>query len=371
MPDTNTPLTRQQLFRLVWNKPVTHIAMEFGVQPAVVLKACRILNIPRPTTGHWVKVEYGQIPASPALVPLAPGTQESTTLGELMSRRRRNPKAEPPAVTPVAPEIESTKWHTAVQKTKSALRGGPVDQKYGTIHPKPEHDHLMVSVTHPSMDRVLLLLNQLAWLLEGQGFTFQMPDKGNTQIKLVYAATGTELAFIIKEDVERYERDLRPDEKNKDRFYLWDRWRHRPTGKLRLIINEYHPEGVQKSWGDGKNTKLEDKLADAAPGFVVCAQGKHAHHLEWQARQRLWEEEARIRREEEARAQKEKERREALLGAAKSWRKAKGLQAFRVACEAKLRSNSPDGTLTQLQAGWLEWVDGVIRDTNPLTAGFL
>lgn len=147
--------------------------------------------------------------------------------------------------------------------------------------------------------------------------------------------------------------------------------RSRRRSQLRLIINEYHPEGARKSWGDGKNTKLEDKLVDAAPDFAVCAQGKHEQELAWQEQRRRWEEEARLRREQEERERKEKERRETLLEAAKNWRKAEGLQAFRVACEARLRSTSPDGALNQLQAGWLEWVDGVIRDTNPLTAGFL
>ena len=229
----------------------------------------------------------------------------------------------------------------------------------------------MISVTRPTIDRALLLLNKLAWLLERQGFTFQMPEKGNTQIELVHAATGTALAFLIKEEVERYQRELRPDEKEKEPLYIWDRWRYRATGRLKLIINEYHPEGVQKSWGDGKNTKLEDKLADAAPGFMLCAQGKHAQELEWAERQRRWDEEARLRREEEERKRMEDERRSVLFTAAKKWSDAECLKAFRGACEARLRSVTADGVLAEQQDGWLRWVDVVIAETNPLSAGFL
>ncbi len=288
-----------------------------------------------------------------------------------MRKRRRRAKEEPDSVSLAAVADAPIKWHAAVQKTRAAYRGGDVDRKYGTLYPKSEYSHLSLSVTPGCLDRGLQLLNQLASLLENNGFTFEAPEKGKTQIRLVYAATATEVGFFIKEEVERYERELKPEEKGKDLHYIWDRWRYKPTGKLRLIITEFHPEGARKSWGDGKNTKLEDKLVDAGPDFVVCAQGKRAQQLEWAERERRWEEEARLRREAEAREREEKDRREVLFGAAKNWRETEQLQAFRVACEARLRRNSPDGALNQLQTGWLEWVDAVIRDTNPLTAGFL
>ena len=188
---------------------------------------------------------------------------------------------------------------------------------------------------------------------------------------LIYKPTGTELSFLLKEEVERYERELTPEEKTKSISYIWDRWRHRPTGRLRLLLNEYHPEGCQKSWGEGKNTKLEDKLTDAASGFVFCAQGKHAQHLEWAERDRRWEEAARQRREEEERKKKEDERRAVLVTAAKKWSDAAALKTFRAACEARLRNVSQGGTLTRPQEDWLAWVDLVIEESDPLTSGFL
>ena len=38
MRDINTQLTRQGLLELVWTMPATHIAKEFGVKLAVVLR---------------------------------------------------------------------------------------------------------------------------------------------------------------------------------------------------------------------------------------------------------------------------------------------------------------------------------------------
>jgi len=67
MTDSSRSLSREYLYELVWAKPATHIARELAIKPAAVLKACKLLNIPRPTTGHWVKLEHGQSPLRPTL----------------------------------------------------------------------------------------------------------------------------------------------------------------------------------------------------------------------------------------------------------------------------------------------------------------
>ncbi len=373
MTNASLTLSREELYELVWSKPTAHIARDLAVSTAVVIKACNRLSVPRPSTGHWVKVEHGQTPPRPALPALHSGAPSSATLGD-MKRRKKAEKTEasPPSVpVPTPSEEDPVEWHFAVRKTRAALRGAIVDSKYGTLIPKGDHPHLSISVTRTSIDRALLLLNQLAWQLEGLGFTFKDPKQGESLYSLRYGPTDTELSFLIKEEVERYERELKPEEKNKDPYFIWDRWRYRPTGRLRLLITEYHPEGVQKSWGDGKNTRLEDKLPDAAPGFVICAQGKHAKELEWAETRRRWAEEERQRREAEERKRKEDERRATLFTAVKNWSSATALRAFRAACEAHLKSASPGGTLGKAQEEWLAWVDMVIMESDPLSAGFL
>jgi len=338
---TNHELSRESLYEMVWTKPATRIASELGVKLAVVLKGCEILNVPRPSTGHWRKVEFGKTSARPALPTIAPGSPESITLDELCKRRRRSAPSVPALSVLPATSVESvsepTKWHDAVKKTRAAFRETIADYKYGTLNPKGREPHLWIFVTRGCMARTFQLLNQLAWLLEANGFSFAMPKEGDSRIRLVHGPTDTVVDFFIKENMERYQRELKPSEKGTDPMFIWDRWRYRPTGKLRLIISEYEPVGGRKSWGDGKNTKLEDKLSDAVPEFVACAQGKHAAALAWKERQRQWAEEERRRREAEARERKEQEQRDVLFGAANAWRKAEDLQAFRLACEGHLR----------------------------------
>lgn len=53
-------LSRAQLHDLVWAKPMTEIAREFGVRDQHIAKACDGSDIARPRAGYWQKVEHGK-----------------------------------------------------------------------------------------------------------------------------------------------------------------------------------------------------------------------------------------------------------------------------------------------------------------------
>lgn len=373
MANPSTVLTRQEFFDLIWSKPGTHIAKEFGVPPAVVLKACTKFDIPRPTTGHWVKLQHGHQIAKPTLDSPGPHVPLQLSIAELTRTKRPRNAVEPrkvaPTPSPVEPEGE--KWHPAVKATRAAYRGEGVHSTYGTLNAKIGAHHIHLTVTRNSLDRSLLLLNRLAWSLSEHGFSFETPKGNNPYFRLVHAATNEEVTFQLREEIKRHERPLTPEEKKKNPILIWDRWIYTPTGRLRLSIDDYYPQGVQKSWGDGKNTKLEDKLVDAAPAFVVCAQGQHELRLRREEQSRRWAEESRRRELEAARIKQEQERRAALMEMALNWTKAESLRTFRNACEAHLRGQGPAGTLTDIEARWLEWIDSVVRSTDPLISGLV
>ena len=53
-------LTRQQFYDLVWSKPMTHLAKEFGISDVALHKICRKHNIPNPPLGWWAKKAAGK-----------------------------------------------------------------------------------------------------------------------------------------------------------------------------------------------------------------------------------------------------------------------------------------------------------------------
>lgn len=60
-------LSRHQLHDLVWSKPITEIARQFGLRDQHIAKACDGVDIARPRAGHWQKVEHGKSVSRSAL----------------------------------------------------------------------------------------------------------------------------------------------------------------------------------------------------------------------------------------------------------------------------------------------------------------
>lgn len=53
-------LSRKQLYDIVWSKPMTQLAKEFGLSDNGLRKICKKYDIPMPKMGHWQKVQYGK-----------------------------------------------------------------------------------------------------------------------------------------------------------------------------------------------------------------------------------------------------------------------------------------------------------------------
>lgn len=60
-------LSRAQLHELVWSRPMTEIARQFGVRDQHIARACDGADIARPRAGYWQKVEDGKAASRSAL----------------------------------------------------------------------------------------------------------------------------------------------------------------------------------------------------------------------------------------------------------------------------------------------------------------
>jgi hypothetical protein len=53
--------TKEELEKLVWEKPTLQIAKDFGVSDKAVEKWCRAYEIEKPPRGYWVKKACGKL----------------------------------------------------------------------------------------------------------------------------------------------------------------------------------------------------------------------------------------------------------------------------------------------------------------------
>lgn len=50
-------LTRQELYDLVWSKPMMHAAKQFGISGVMLGRICAERNVPRPPRGYWANLQ--------------------------------------------------------------------------------------------------------------------------------------------------------------------------------------------------------------------------------------------------------------------------------------------------------------------------
>lgn len=55
-------ISNAELEELVWSKPTSQVAREFGISDVAIGKRCKAAGIPKPPPGFWRKVEAGQLP---------------------------------------------------------------------------------------------------------------------------------------------------------------------------------------------------------------------------------------------------------------------------------------------------------------------
>ena len=68
--------TRQEFYDLVWSKPLTQLAGEFGLSDVALHKICRKHEVPNPPLGWWAKKAAGQQVKHTPLPKPKPGTSE-------------------------------------------------------------------------------------------------------------------------------------------------------------------------------------------------------------------------------------------------------------------------------------------------------
>lgn len=112
MPKNPLTLSRQELYAIVWARPMVEVAKEFSLSDVGLAKRCRAVGVPVPPRGYWARVAAGQ---SPARTPLPKyRTREPTKPEEPKPQRQPAKEVVREAPEPVAhfepraPKQEST-----------------------------------------------------------------------------------------------------------------------------------------------------------------------------------------------------------------------------------------------------------------------
>lgn len=380
MPDR--PLTREELYAIVWAEPMLKVAARFKVSSSYMARFCTLLNIPRPQRGYWAMLAAGKTPAIPPLPEAEPD-------GDLMySLNGHEIKVERPLPRPPSkrqkrkPRVKSKRpnHHPLVEGARQHFESGRLS--YGSAYLKPAKWTLIdLAVTKLGLNKALAFANSLFFCLEDHGHSVVLSPKGagfcradvderevpkkrqehfHTNLwwphrcTVVYIGTVAIGLTIIEmsEKVEvrnvngKYVRveDYIPPKQNHD--YSWTTTREISTG--RLCLQAYSPYGRATWVNRWQETKKRDlvsqikaiikELERATIDIAhMVEEGRHQAELErqqWEiekAQQRKIEAERRVVRVR-------KESREEILQIINAWAKANQIEQF--FCDAEKRAAS-------------------------------
>lgn len=94
-------VTREELYRMVWLKPMIRLAEEFGITGNVLAKVCDKLDVPYPRRGHWAKKEAEKPVVTLKLPPLRDGIPKAIDIQATPPKPAADPVAEKAAAAVV------------------------------------------------------------------------------------------------------------------------------------------------------------------------------------------------------------------------------------------------------------------------------
>jgi hypothetical protein len=248
-------ITREELYRLVWEKPGVALAKEFGISDVGLAKICKRLRVPRPPRGYWRILEVGRRITVPLLPQLRKNDPERTYIAPQRPKPKPHPqdpfilervRQESLPVNQINVSPDLRRAHSLVRQARSLLQNGKADS-YGRMHPRwsgsIDSKCLNVRVSKETLPRALRIMSALLIALEARGCKIEINER-KTQCLI----KGERVAFYLWEKVKRRERE--PSDGPRKGPWGFDKWVFEPTGELMFVIDDYWI--AKKNWKTGK-----------------------------------------------------------------------------------------------------------------------
>ena len=376
---TMPTLTREELYELVWSKPMTKVAAEYDITGTALKKTCSRHKIPTPERGHWAKLSYGKRVTQAPLPNLDDKRLSTIRIGggykaqfsepvrrALSEARQRTSKdqegdrktsaGEPEPTSTVEPAILAA-TRRAMTKARADVEGFVSGGGKGILGFK---------IGPASIDRSLQILSRLFDKAQAQGFSPKNTDGG-----LVLIVDGEPIAFRLEEKPAETPHTPTPQElkrkaDNEKWGYgsstPWPKYDHSPSGRLSIVIQENAYSGLRRTYSDRQTRDLNSILSD-----VLIAMAEHAAYIK--ERRREADEKAREWRLEEARRQNE------AAYAEREARREKFVEAIALQIERRERlllvlrhlEGSPDEHKERV-AAMIAWVQRRLKQIDSLTS---
>ena len=352
----DTKISREALYDLVWQRPLSQLAKEFGISDVGLRKICHQHDIPTASNQWWSAKEYRK-PAVQTRLP-----DSSQFAGKLITIPRSGPRYVP------SPErIEATtKAADVMAKAQKVVshRGLPQIAKDMIAELKAckpdEHGGIYLdspscfkfSINEAELPRVTALISQLVPAVLELGYEIKPTDKGARIV-----AEGYEIPVHVRAFLKQMQIKSKWSLSGIGRAYL-------PSNKLAVILNDLGGREGRYGFGDRKEfvDTARHLVEERTEKIIAAIALEPSRRREAAERRRRWEEEwaEEERKREHARwlKRREVERHELLDELIAANRKGAGIRSLLDTLPHKAPKNDAQ------YAAFIQWTKRRLQSLN-------
>jgi hypothetical protein len=359
-------LSREELYQKVWTTPAIKLAREFGISDVALGKICRRMEIPKPPSGYWRKIETGHQPQIPPL----PVPNEDTLTGVhiLPHFQSEQLALKDPQVSERLAAEQLSENRIVVAETladphpliarmlrRREERGLAGESGDGDERDSPPD----IEVSDGALDRALRIMDAVLKAVEARGYRVKVSRDHWEKATRVYCTDAdAEVHISLSERYSQVERDLTPAERKKPPYLIDRRLITVPSGKLIFRVKGRRVD--TKWWNDKKLDPLENRLNEIVAGIITKLETLRLEELAKREEEQRQLEEQRRREEEQA-------RREKLHHDVAAWRKSEDIRAYLRAYEEQLLRRRGEITPGSEEDLWLKWARRYADKLDPLS----
>lgn len=365
---------RDELYKDVWNQPLTSLTAKYGVSAVAIGKVCRKLRVPLPGRGYWAKKAHGHAVKQKPLPALheVPRIQRYQRPFSTSANSGLPPKPEFPVEEEDRAEIDRISQQLAagvfvVKSPRKILRHPLIVATRNTLlHglaskqiclPLSNQYCLNIRFSRTSLRRALAVMAAIISILEDNGVKIRVTpgDRSYSRQADGTSATifGEKVLFGISEKIRHVrvpDPDATPNTTGRERFVT----KYEPTGKLSIRVLS-DSDYFTTIWSDSEQTNIESLLPECIATMMKIA----VEYRRRTAKRRQEELFRKLRGEELGRLKGEIEAEEArvarLESGATNWQRARRIREYVIAvAECRKEQGKELGPDTAL-GRWVAW----------------
>lgn len=375
-------ISREELFDLVWAKPMTHLAGQFGISDVALAKKCRKLGIPCPERGYWARVQAGWKAKKPRLPNRKAGQADSAWFYPKPAQDKKMEVECLELSDVLIREIEALKMpenrviagsdfdraHKFVTSTRRLLRAGRLGP-YGQLYSVRNGKCLSVYVGPESLDRTLLIFDAILRTLERHKFKVRLLNESGEKGTFI-SRDCVEMRLSATEKSKRSDHIPTEAERKAHKEYSWrtyPKWDYAPSGQIEFVLSRSPMS--ERRWRDLKSRTIEEQLTEIAC-VIIESPERITAELAKRGEERIRElENRRLELERRRREAEEQARLQELVQQAEQWTIAEKVRAYLAACTKNLESADMNDEQREEWADWLKWGCEHANRIDPLKNG--